>query len=93
MLSRIITKTTPLQAMRAFSTWGALDMAPKDPILGINEAFKADKREGKQLLGVGAYRTNEGKPYILDCVKKAELKIFEQNIDHEYSPIEGNAGF
>jgi hypothetical protein len=47
MLSKILTKA-PKSAVRAFSTpWGALDMAPKDPILGINEAFKADKREGK----------------------------------------------
>ena len=59
-------------ALAAAGTWGKVDMAPPDPILGISEAFKKDKRPEKELLGVGAYRTDEGKPYILDCVKKAE---------------------
>lgn len=45
------------------------------------------------MLGVGAYRTNEGKPLILDCVKQAEKIVFDKGIDHEYSPIDGHAGF
>ena len=38
---------------------------------------------------MGAYRTDEGKPYILDCVKKAEEKILADKMDHEYSGIDG----
>lgn len=45
-------------------------MGPPDPILGITEAFKADKNPKKMNLGVGAYRDNEGKPYVLQCVRK-----------------------
>lgn len=55
----------------------------------MNEAFKADKNPGKILLGMGAYRDNDGKPFILDCVKKAEKMIFDNNMDHEYSGIDG----
>lgn len=59
----------------AASTWGSVPMAPADPILGITEKFKKDTRPEKELLGVGAYRDDNGKPYILDCVKKAEERI------------------
>lgn len=44
--------------------------APPDPILGISEAFKASTSPDKLNLGVGAYRTEELKPYVLDVVKK-----------------------
>ena len=44
--------------------------APADPILGVSEAFRADKSELKLNLGVGAYRTEEIKPYVLNVVKK-----------------------
>lgn len=62
-------------ARRTFSSWGALTAAPTDPILGVNEAFKADSRKEKVLLGVGAYRDNNNKPYILPCVRIAEERI------------------
>ena len=45
-------------------------MAPPDPILGVSEAFKADTNELKLNLGVGAYRTEELQPYVLNVVKK-----------------------
>lgn len=45
-------------------------MAPPDPILGVSEAFKADNDERKLNLGVGAYRTEELHPYVLNVVKK-----------------------
>jgi aspartate/tyrosine/aromatic aminotransferase len=48
----------------------AVDMAPPDPILGVSEAFKADKSPDKLNLGVGAYRTDELQPYVLKVVKK-----------------------
>jgi len=68
-------------------------MAPADPILGVSAAFKEDSNPNKQLLGVGAFRTNEGKPYILPCVTRAEEIILERNMDHEYSTIDGVLGF
>lgn len=93
MLTKIATKTNALRQVRAFavgnSSWAAVETAPLDPIIGVNEAFKADTNPNKCLLGVGAYRTNEGKPFLLDCVVKAEHKILEMGMDHEYAGIDG----
>lgn len=45
-------------------------MGPPDAILGITEAYKADTFPQKINLGVGAYRDDAGKPYVLEAVKK-----------------------
>lgn len=50
-------------------------MGPPDPILGVTEAFKRDTNPKKMNLGVGAYRDDQGKPYVLNCVRKVQLKI------------------
>jgi aspartate aminotransferase len=82
------------QAMRGFSSiWGFMEPAPADPILGINDAFKKDTNPNKHLLGVGAYRDDDNKPYILDCVRKAEEIILSKNMDHEYAGIDGIPSF
>lgn len=52
------------------SRFEGITMAPPDPILGVSEAFRADTDEMKLNLGVGAYRTEELQPYVLDVVKK-----------------------
>lgn len=49
--------------------------APPDAILGISEAFKKDQDSRKLNLGVGAYRTAQGKPLVLDVVRTAEQRI------------------
>jgi len=64
-------------------------MGPPDPILGVTVAFKNDPSTVKQNLGVGAYRDDAGKPFVLSCVRKAEERIFQANRDHEYGPIGG----
>lgn len=46
--------------------------APPDPILGVSEAFKNDTNDLKLNLGVGAYRTEEIQPYVLNVVKKVD---------------------
>lgn len=58
-------------------------MGPPDAILGITEAFKKDSSPQKINLGVGAYRDDNGKPFVLECVKKVRssytstcIKIF-----------------
>lgn len=53
------------------SRFNDITMAPPDPILGVSEAFKADTNEMKLNLGVGAYRTEDLQPYVLNVVKKA----------------------
>lgn len=68
-------------------------MAPADPILGVSEAFKRDASDAKLNLGVGAYRTEELKPYVLNVVRKAEQKELERDENKEYLPIEGLASF
>ena len=47
-----------------------MEMGPPDPIMGVTEAFKVDSNPKKINLGVGAYRDDSGKPYILPSVKK-----------------------
>uniref|UniRef100_A0A9J2PBA3 Aspartate aminotransferase n=1 Tax=Ascaris lumbricoides TaxID=6252 RepID=A0A9J2PBA3_ASCLU len=64
-------------------------MGPPDAILGVTEAFKADKNPNKINLGVGAYRDNEGKPYVLSSVRKAEEALMAAHMDKEYAGIAG----
>ncbi|CAL5428999.1 unnamed protein product [Camellia sinensis] len=75
------------------SRFEGITMAPPDPILGVSEAFKADTNEMKLNLGVGAYRTEELQPYVLNVVKKAENLMLEKGENKEYLPIEGLAAF
>lgn len=44
-------------------------------------------------MGVGAYRDNNGKPFKLESVKRAEKIVFEKDLDHEYLPVQGNDNF
>ncbi|KAF9453765.1 aspartate aminotransferase [Macrolepiota fuliginosa MF-IS2] len=76
-------------ASRSLSVWSAVPAGPPDPILGVTEAFKADKDPKKINLGVGAYRDGNGKPYILPSVQKAEEIINASKPDKEYLGITG----
>jgi aspartate aminotransferase len=64
-------------------------MGPKDPILGVSEAFKADPSPDKMNLGVGAYRDDNGNPVVLPSIKEAQNRINDSNLDNEYAPIVG----
>ncbi|XP_022344823.2 aspartate aminotransferase, mitochondrial-like [Crassostrea virginica] len=75
------------------STWSNVEMGPPDAILGITEAFKKDSSPSKINLGVGAYRDDNGKPFVLECVKKAEQALMGGNLDKEYAPIGGTPEF
>ncbi|KAI9775829.1 MAG: aspartate transaminase aat1 [Geoglossum umbratile] len=59
----------------------------------VTEAFKADKFDKKILLGAGAYRDDEGKPYVLPSVRAAERKLLNSNLNKEYAGIDGVASF
>ncbi|PFH54525.1 hypothetical protein AMATHDRAFT_52140 [Amanita thiersii Skay4041] len=89
MLSRLSPHTFSRNSLRSLSTWSAVPAGPPDPILGVTEAFKADKDPRKINLGVGAYRDESGKPYVLTSVKKAEKSVTASNPDKEYLPITG----
>lgn len=75
------------------SLFAHVDQAPPDPIFGLTQKFKDDTHEMKLNLGVGAYRTEEQEPYVLNVVKKTEAILLERNLDKEYLPIEGYAEF
>jgi len=81
------------RATASLSTWANVPAGPPDPILGVTEAFKADKDSRKINLGVGAYRDENGKPYVLGSVKKAEELISAGNPDKEYLGITGLPDF
>ena len=75
------------------SLFGAIEMAPRDPILGITEAFNADTNPAKINLGVGVYYDDNGKVPLLACVQKAEAKLMEQPAPRTYLPIDGLAAY
>ncbi|MBS0319642.1 MAG: aspartate/tyrosine/aromatic aminotransferase [Proteobacteria bacterium] len=67
----------------------AIEMAPRDPILGVTEAFNADPRAEKVNLGVGVYTDDAGKIPLLGCVKRAEDDIAAHASARGYLPIDG----
>jgi aromatic-amino-acid transaminase len=83
--TKFITMNSPAPA----SIFSAIAMAPRDPILGITEAFNADTNPAKINLGVGVYYDDNGKVPLLECVQKAEAKLMEQPTPRTYLPIEG----
>lgn len=68
-------------------------MAPRDPILGVTEAFNADTNPRKVNLGVGVYYNDEGKVPLLECVRKAEQQLVAQAAPRAYLPIDGLAAY
>ncbi|KAK9385457.1 pyridoxal phosphate-dependent transferase [Lipomyces mesembrius] len=78
-----------ISGLRAISAWSKVPLGPPDAILGITEAYKADKFDGKINLGVGAYRDDAGQPYVLPSVQEAELRLLTQLLDKEYAGITG----
>ncbi|KAI5293844.1 aspartate transaminase aat1, partial [Ascosphaera acerosa] len=78
---------------RAASTWANVPQGPPDAILGITEAYKADTFPEKINLGVGAYRDDAGKPYVLPSVREAERRVVEGKLDKEYAGITGVPAF
>ena len=55
--------------------FAGVELAPRDPILGVTEAFNADTNSSKVNLGVGVYYDDAGKVPLLECVKRAEAQI------------------
>ena len=71
------------------SLFAAVDMAPRDPILGLNEQYNADPNPAKVNLGVGVYFDESGKLPLLKCVSAAEKLIFDTPKPRGYLPIDG----
>ena len=73
------------------SLFTAVEMAPRDPILGLNEQFNADANPHKVNLGVGVYYDDNGKLPLLECVQEAERQMMEVPKARGYLPIDGIA--
>lgn len=75
------------------SLFANVEMAPRDPILGLNEAFNADSNPNKVNLGVGVYFGDDGKIPLLTAVKAAEKARLETQPPRGYQPIEGTPAY
>jgi aromatic-amino-acid transaminase len=75
------------------SLFTAVEMAPRDPILGLNEQFAADTNPNKVNLGVGVYFDDNGKLPLLECVQSAEKAMMDKPTARGYLPIDGIAAY
>jgi len=75
------------------SLFSAVEMAPRDPILGLNEAFNSDTRPNKVNLGVGVYYNEDGRIPLLRAVAEAEQARIAAHAPRGYLPIEGIAAY
>ncbi len=79
--------------MSTASLFATVDLAPRDPILGLNEQFAADPNPAKINLGVGVYFDDQGKLPVLRCVAAAEAQLLESPQAKGYLPIDGIAAY
>jgi aromatic-amino-acid transaminase len=75
------------------SLFSAVEMAPRDPILGLNEQFNGDTHPNKVNLGVGVYFDDNGKLPLLACVQAAEKTMMDKPTARGYLPIDGIAAY
>ena len=75
------------------SLFSAVELAPRDPILGLNEQFAADTNPNKVNLGVGVYFDDNGKLPLLQCVQAAEKALMDSPKPRGYLPIDGIAAY
>lgn len=74
--------------------WSEIPKAPGDSILALSSGYANDTSEKKANLGVGAYRDEQGKPWVLPAVRMAREELLnDPNWNHEYLPIPGFAPF
>lgn len=73
--------------------FAGVELAPRDPILGLTEAFNVDTRSTKVNLGVGVYTNDEGKIPLLRAVRAAEESLVKSAAPRGYLPIEGIASY
>ncbi|EMD38441.1 hypothetical protein CERSUDRAFT_82693 [Gelatoporia subvermispora B] len=71
-------------------TWDSVPLAPPDSIFKLTAAYKEDTFPQKINLGVGAYRDDDNKPWVLPVVKKVtDMLLHDPALEHEYLPITG----
>ena len=73
---------------------GQVPQAPEDPLFGLMAAYRKDDFPKKVDLGIGAYRDNDAKPWVLPVVRQADdILRKDPNLNHEYLPIAGLTEF
>jgi len=93
LLNQLLVSDASLQASPAAAHLVGIPTAPPDAVFLTKAMYMADKDERKVDLGIGAYRTEEGKPLVLKIVKKVEHMVVNANHNKEYSPIAGEGAF
>lgn len=89
-----LLKSSKCIVQRSFGSFvSEVPLGPPDPILGLNEMFNNDTFEKKVSLGVGAYRDDAGKPWVLPSVRAAERRILDTDMNKEYLGIAGLPSF
>lgn len=82
-----------MNAPHSPSPLAAVELAPRDPILGVTETFVADRNPNKVNLGVGVYYDDNGKVPLLECVHEAEAERQASGAPWPYLPIDGLAAY
>ena len=86
----------PIMAAANVTAFGEdnVPQAPEDPLFGLMAAYRRDNHDKKVDLGIGAYRDDNAKPWVLPVVQRAdEVLRKDPNLNHEYLPIAGLADF
>merc|ERR1719428_2410019 len=92
-LPSVLTRSAGRSA-RCMSVWANVPAAPLDPILGVSQRHAKDTDPRKVNVSIGAYRTDEGKPLVLNCVKKAEkMMLNDTSLNKEYLPQRGDVEY
>jgi aspartate/tyrosine/aromatic aminotransferase len=80
-------------ALRCSFSLQGTPFAKPNEIYNLNARYASDKDPNRVNLGVGAYKTDDGQPFIFSCVREAEKELLAANTNHEYLPIAGLASF
>jgi aspartate aminotransferase len=78
---------------KKITPWNQMEKEKEDPVMKANMEFKSDPSPQKINLTVGSYKDENGKPFVLRCVKKATEKYLKDSINHEYLPMGGDPNF
>ncbi|XP_065915037.1 aspartate aminotransferase, mitochondrial-like [Dysidea avara] len=89
----VLAKASTGAVIRKSSWWSHVEEGPPDVIFGVVEAYNRDDHPQKVNLGIGAYRDDNGKPWVLPVVRKAEKMLQEKELDKEYAGIMGYETF
>ncbi|ESO96831.1 hypothetical protein LOTGIDRAFT_231665 [Lottia gigantea] len=72
------------------SLFAHVEVAAPIEVFALTAKYNEDKFQDKVNLGVGAYRTDEGKPWVLPVVRQAEIQMAnDATLNHEYLPVAG----